>query len=205
MENNLKNVNTDQRIIPSESMNKVLADKGIRNPDSIMESAIRENRTVYIPEINADLHWIYSGEKPWSFSGENSKNIKDYSFQIIQSGRSKTIVETDAIPLSVYCWVEDKKMLITLQCGDGSQLIPEDMKDGYNAYIDFQGFSYSGKNIEDDYLDCESDSSVFELATTGMMLYVEDGKSSWTDHTEQAVRCALDLEDTDTVNFKIIE
>lgn len=192
-------------IIPSESMEKVLADKGIRNPDSIMESAIRENRTVYIPEINADLHWIYRGEKPWSFSGENSKDIKDYSFQLIQSGRSKTIVKTDFIPSNVYCWVEDKKMLITLQCGDGSQLIPEDMEDGYNAYIDFQGFSYSGKNIEDDYLDCESDSSVFELATTGMMLYVEDGKASWTDHTEQAVRCALDLEDTDTVNFKIIE
>ena len=114
-------------IIPSESMEKVLADKGIRNPDSIMESAIRENRTVYIPEINADLHWIYSGEKPWSFSGENSKDIKDYSFQLIQSGRSKTIVKTDFIPSNVYCWVEDKKMLITLQCGDGSQLIPEDM------------------------------------------------------------------------------
>lgn len=57
------------------------------NGSEIMQNAataLLDNKTVYIPEISATLHWVYMGYKPWNLDGKNnSTDINDYRWQLL--------------------------------------------------------------------------------------------------------------------------
>ena len=72
-------------MLTAEKMEKELVKYGIKEPLSIMEKAIRVKTSLAIPEIKATLHWIYNGNKEWNLSGNNSTDVNDYLFQLINN------------------------------------------------------------------------------------------------------------------------
>lgn len=70
-------------IITKEQMCKHLSDCGIENPLRILTDAIESKASIYIPKLKGTLAWIYKGDKPWNFHGNNSNNLDDYNYQIM--------------------------------------------------------------------------------------------------------------------------
>lgn len=70
-------------IISKEEMCKYLEDCGVENPVDIMTEAIKSKTSIYIPKLKSSLAWIYRGEKPWNFYGDNSHDVNDYDYQIM--------------------------------------------------------------------------------------------------------------------------
>lgn len=78
-----KKMKINTNILTSQNMEKELKSYGIKEPLKIMKKAIQIKTSILIPEIKATLHWIYNGNKEWSFSGDNSTNVDDYLFQLM--------------------------------------------------------------------------------------------------------------------------
>lgn len=67
----------------AENMEKELKKHGLKEPTNILKDAINSRTSILIPELKATLHWIYNGNKEWSFFESNTTDINDYLFQLM--------------------------------------------------------------------------------------------------------------------------
>ena len=46
--------------------------------------ALKQNKTIFIPEIGVTLHWIYIGNDQWDLNGKyNSTDVNDYKWKLL--------------------------------------------------------------------------------------------------------------------------
>ena len=72
-------------VIKAHDMIKYLESRSIENPADLLKRAVQSRSSIEIQDLNATLHWVYTGEEEWSFSESNSLDINSYSFQLIKT------------------------------------------------------------------------------------------------------------------------
>lgn len=76
----------DCHLRTAQEMEEYLNSMGLNGKGIFIKAhnALKDMKTIFIPEIKCSLHWIYRGEQIWNLDGKNnSNNVNDYKWQLL--------------------------------------------------------------------------------------------------------------------------